>query len=69
MFLKERAAASERYQSTTGFERKKNVQHIVLLCVEGCVAASENILYFLMNVRLLLKIYLTTASERKKCAS
>ena len=39
------------------------MQHIVLLCVEDCVAASENILCFLMYVRLLLKRYLTTASE------
>ena len=31
------------------------MQHIVQLYVEDCVAASENVLCFLMNVRLLLK--------------
>ena len=57
MFLKERATASERYQSMCGcfwtIKRKnvrlllkENVQHTVLLYVEDCVAASRNISMF-----------------------
>ena len=48
---------------------KENVQHIVLLYVEDCMAASRNILMFLNERAAASEKILTTASERKKCAA
>ena len=58
----ERAAASKKYQWTTASERK-NVQHIVLLYAEDCVAASRNILMFFIERTAAYEKVLTTASE------
>ena len=44
---------------------KENVQHIVLLYVEDCVAASRNILMFFNERAAAFEKIWTTASERK----
>ena len=51
MFVKERTAASKRYQCVTASETKCAADIFV------CVAASRNISMFLMNVQLLRKRY------------
>ena len=47
---------------------KKNVQLFlnIFFYIENCVATSSCISFFFKNGRLVLKRYLTTASERKK---
>ena len=71
MFLKERAAASERYWCATTSGRKIwTTSEYIFLCWRLCGwLLLETFQCFLMNVRMLLKRYLTTASERKKCVS
>ena len=59
-------AASERYQRMTASEGKCPV---FLLYVEDCVAVSRNISMFFNERAAVSWKYLTTASERKKCAS
>ena len=45
------------------------MQHIVLLYVEDCVAASRNISMFFKERAAASKKILMTASEKKKCAA
>ena len=62
MFLEERAAASERYQWTTAFERKCAADFF-FVCVY--VAASRNISMIFDERAAASEKILTTASERK----
>ena len=45
------------------------MQHLVLLYVEDCMAASRNVLTFLNERVAASEKILATASERKKCAA
>ena len=62
MLFKERAGASERYQSTTALERKKMCSKQFYF-VEDCVAASENILFFNERAAASERYQGTTASQ------